>query len=187
MQHDCTVDGSPSFSRPAHLVKNAAKAKGVKVDNRKSDAEIDELNEGIAGFVDQRVEMSTHEKAGELRDGENLQALGENEKLLLDMIRCRADTRLAMIVLENWKDTCARGIATRLFLSAADIIPEHDKGILRVRILGSARDSNDIVAAELLEELDSWNAFYSGTNPRPANELPQYRAKRANPGSKTIH
>ena len=76
---------------------------------------------------------------------------------------------------------------TRLFQSAADMIPERDKGILRVRILGSATDSDDVVAAELLEELNLKKAVYPGTNLRLVYELPPNRAKRTNPGSNTLN
>ena len=69
-----------------------------------------------------------------------------------------------MILVKKWNDKRARGIAARLFQSAADIIPEHDKGILRVRILGSARDSDDVVATELLEELNHKKVVYPEPN-----------------------
>ena len=135
-------------------------------------------------------QMPAHVKAGELEDDEKLQALCENEKLLLDMIRMicyRVETRLAMVLVKKWNDKRARGIVTRLFQSAADIITERDKSILRVRILGSARDSDDIVAAELLEELNRKKAVYPGTNLRMVYELPPNRAKRATSGSNTLH
>lgn len=106
---------------------------------------------------------------------------------MIRMICYRVETRLAMVLVKKWNDKRARGIVVRLFQSAADIIPEHDKGILRVRILGSARDSDDVVAAELLEELNRKKAVYPGTKLRMVYELPPNRKKRANPGSNTLH
>ena len=121
-----------------------------------------------------------------MEDDEKLRALGENEKLLLDMIRYRVETRSAMVLAKKWNDKRAGGIAARLFRLDADIIPEQDKGILRVRILGSARASDDVVPAELLEELARKKAVYPGTNLRLVYELPPNRAKRSNPGSNTL-
>ena len=124
-----------------------------------------------------------------MEDDEKLQALCENGRPLLDMIRmirCRVETRPAMVLARKWNDKRAGGIATRLFRSAADIIPERDKGVPRVRILGSARDSDDVVAAELLEELARKKAVYPGTNLRLVCELPPNRAKRAKQGSNTL-
>ena len=103
------------------------------------------------------------------------------------MICYRVETRLAMVVVKKWNDKRARGIVARLFRSAADIIPEHDKGILSVRNLGTATDSDDVVAAELLEELARKKAVYPGTNLRLVYELPPNRTKRANQGSNTLN
>ena len=83
------------------MVMKAAKAKGVE-------AAIDELNEEeVAENVDRHAQMPAHVKAGELGDDEKLQALGENEKLLLDMIRMicsRVEMRPAMVVVKKWND-----------------------------------------------------------------------------------
>ena len=106
---------------------------------------------------------------------------------MIRMICYRVETRLAMVLAKKWNDKRGRGIVTRLFRSVADIIPEHDKGIPRVRILGSARDSDDLVAAELLEELDLKEAVYPGTNLQLVCELPPNRAKRAKQVSNTLY
>ena len=82
--------------------------------------------------------------------------------------------------------TVARGVVTLLFQSAADITPEYDKGILRARILVSAKDSDDVVAAELFEELNRKKVVYPGANLRLVCELPPNRAKRSKPGSNTL-
>ena len=64
------------------------------------------------------------------------------------------------------------------------MIPVRDKGIPRARFLGSATDSDNVVAAELLDELDRKKAVYPGTNLRLVCVLPPNRAKQ---GTNTLH
>ena len=88
-----------------------------------------------------------------------------------------------MVVAKKWSGKRAGGILARLFRSAAGMTPERDKGIPMARIPGSARDSDDVAAAELLEELDRKKAVQPGTNLRLVCELPPNRAKQ---GSNTL-
>ena len=103
---------------------------------------------------------------------------------MIRMIRCRAETRPAMDLAKKWNGKRAGEIVARLFRSDADIIPEQDKGIPRVRILGSAGEYDDVVAAELLKELAREKAVQPGTNLRLVCELPP---NRANQGSNTLN
>ena len=59
-----------------------------------------------------------------------------------------------------------------LFQSDADIIPEPDNAILRVRILGTASDAGDNAIAGLLQELNQTQTIFPGTNLRMVCELP---------------
>ena len=90
---------------------------GEKFRDRESESEIDEMNEEVAERVDQRTEMLKNVRAGELEDDEKLQALGEIEKLLIDMIRMicyRVETRLALVLMKKWNDMRQRNCHSAL-------------------------------------------------------------------------
>ena len=53
-----------------------------------------------------------------------------------------------------------------LFQADADIIPDHERGILRVRMLGGADKAADASLAPLFEELNGTETIYPGTKPR---------------------
>ena len=81
----------------------------------------------------------------ELSEEEKLDALLSSEKLLMDTIRMiayRAETWMLNVVASaQGKKSRAHGPLEGLFKSTADIIPEPEKGILWVRILGTASDA----------------------------------------------
>ena len=70
-----------------------------------------------------------------------------------------------------------------LFQSDADIIPEPENGVLRVRILGTASDAGDAAVAGLLDELSQTRTVFPGTNLRMVYELPSDRTKPGERGS----
>lgn len=134
-----------------------------------------------------RRRMPTHIRIAELGDGERLDALPAGERLLLDTIRMiayRAETRMMAAVAgaQGAKQRPRRPLA-ELFRSDADIIPDPDRGVLRVRILGTASNSGDAAIAGLLEELNRTNTAFPGTNLRMVYELPEAEPKGSGKGS----
>ncbi len=113
----------------------------------------------------------------ELGEDQKLDALPSSERLLLDLIRMiayRAETRMMPAVAQaQGAKTRPRRPLAELFHSAADIIPEPERGILRVRILGTASTAGDAALAGLLEELTQTTTVYPGTELRMVYELPQ--------------
>ena len=108
------------------------------------------MKEETAELANRSAETPTQVESGQLGEGQKFQALDEHEKLPLDLIRMichHVETRPTKVVMEKW-NTGARGIVSWHFRSEADIIPERDNDILRVRTLGSAGRSDDVVAAE---------------------------------------
>ncbi len=87
-------------------------------------------------------------------EDQKLDALPSGERLLLDLIRMiayRAETRMMPAVAQaQGTKTRPRRPLAELFHSAADIIPEPEHGILRVRILGTASTAGDAALAGLL-------------------------------------
>ena len=67
---------------------------------------------------------------------------------------------------------------TNLFRSKADIISNHQFGILRVRGIGSPHDSADDAVRELFRELNQTETIYPGTDLRLVYELPLERRKK---------
>ncbi len=75
-----------------------------------------------------------------------------------------------------------RRLLAELFQSEADIVPEPENGILRVRIIGTASNSGDAAIAGLLEELTRTRTVFPGTGLRMVYELPDKAAKPNNGG-----
>ena len=117
-----------------------------------------------------------HIKVAELGEGEKLDALPDGEKLLLDIIRMiayRAETRMMAAVADaQGKKQRPRRTLSALFQSDADIIPDPEAGILRVRILGSASNAGDAAISGLLDELNQTRTIFPGTGLRMVYELP---------------
>ncbi len=89
------------------------------------------------------------------------------------MIAYRAETRMMPAVAQaQGKIQRPRRHLRALLQADADIIPEPDIGILRVRILGTASDAGDNAIAALLEELDQTRTIFPGTSLRMVYELP---------------
>ena len=60
-----------------------------------------------------------------------------------------------------------------LLQADADIIPEPESGILRIRILGTASNAGDNAIAELLDELNQTRTLFPETKLRMVFELPE--------------
>ncbi len=107
---------------------------------------------------------------------ERLDALPSSERLLLDIVRMiayRAETRMmsAVVAAQGVKQRPRRPLA-ELFQSDADLIPDPEHGVLRVRILGTACNARDADLAGLLDELNRTRTIFPGTNLRMIYELP---------------
>ena len=80
------------------------------------------------------------------------------------MIAYRAETRMmpALIGVQGKKPNARRLLRT-LFTCDADIIPDADAGILRVRFLGLASQACERMLAPLINELNHTRTVYPGT------------------------
>ena len=144
-------------------------------------AEIAALDAGHEALKLKRRDLPTHVRAAELGEDEMPDALPSCERLLLDVIRMiayRAETRMMPAVAEaQGKKRRPRRPLAELFRSEADIVPDPENGILRVRILGIASNAGDAAIAGLLEEVNRTGTVFPGTGLRMVGELPQNGAE----------
>ena len=147
-------------------------------------AECGQLDAEREALKAQRRQAGKHITADELGEGDRLDALPSGEKLLLDVIRMiayRAETRMMSAVAgAQGRKSRPRKNLGALFRSEADIIPEPENGILRVRILGTANDAGDAAIRGLLDELNLTRTVFPGTDLRMVYELPENGAAAPN-------
>ena len=163
-------------NRVADLLRGAPSDAAAK-SAEKVRAEIGTLDAAREALKLQRREVPTHVRAAELGEDEMLDALPSGERLLLDVIRMiayRAETRMmpAVAAAQGSKRRPRRPLA-ELFRSEADIVPEPESGILRVRILGTASNAGDAAVAGLLDEINRTGTVFPGTGLRMVYELPE--------------
>ena len=164
--------------KAADLEKSVAKGKGANVARKLElvEEEIDDLKKQVEAAKADRKAVPRHILAGELPEDEKLQAIVSNRNLLLDLIRMicfRAETGMTAPFMKRGVGHRPRVKLRELFQADADIIPDHERGILRVRLLGGADNAADASLAPLFEELNRTETFYPGTNLRLVYELPK--------------
>ena len=120
--------------------------------NRKKEEEVERIREEVSGLEEEVGNLAREVKSlaekipvGEMGEEERLQALGNKERLFLDIIRMvayRAETRMMGAVIEcQGKKPNARKLLQSLFACEADILPDAEEKILKVRFLGFGSDS----------------------------------------------
>ncbi len=149
--------------------KAAAAAARLQAGTAATDAECEALRA-------RRSETPKHVTVAEPGEDDRLDALPSRERLLpgiVRMIACRAETRMmpAVAGAQGRKQRPRRPLA-ELFRSDADIIPEPDSGVLRVRVLGTASNAGDAALRGLLDELTQTRTLFPGTGLRMVYELP---------------
>ena len=113
-------------------------------EQRRDTASLDADAKAIAGELEelkqQRADLPTHVRAGDLSEQDKLDALPVGRRLFMDVVRMlayRAETRmLAPVLAAQGKKPNARRLLRALLTSDANLIPEPDQGILRVQLLG---------------------------------------------------
>lgn len=144
---------------------------------------IEKLDREIEEKKSRRADVPEKIEAGKLDESERPQALRVMfEKNFHDIVRtiaCVAENMMMGAIGEKLiGKRRSRDILKKLFRSKADIIPDHEKGILRVRIIGSPYDAADDALRGLFKELNRTRTIYPGTKLRLVYELPSERRKR---------
>ena len=148
-------------------------------EQRRDTASLDADATALAGELDelkqQRAELPTHVRAGDLSEQDKLDALPVAGRLFMDVVRMiayRAETRMmAPVISAQGNKPNARRLLRALLTCDANLIPEHDRGILRVQLLGLGSDACDRMLAPLIEELNATVTIYPGTELRLVYEL----------------
>ena len=172
----------------AHSDEGAGKKAGKRGKRSKSEAEkkterdilkgkIEKLDRDIEEKKSRRADVPEKIEAGELDESERPQALPVmHEKNFHDIVRtiaCVGENMMMGAIGEKLiGKRRARNTLKNLFRSKADIIPDHKKGILRVRVIGSPNDAADDALKGLFKELNQTKTIYPGTNLRMVYELP---------------
>ena len=106
-----------------------------------------------------------------------MEALALKENLFLDIIRMicyRAETRMIPLVDQTLGNSkLSRRLLKSIFRADAEIIPEPDKAVRRVRLLGIASNRTDVAIAAVFDELNKTKTVYPGTTLRREYEIPK--------------
>jgi transposase len=136
-----------------------------------------ELVEEIDQFEQELTEINAKLKTtpghlawDELPETDKFQRLAPSRKQLVDtvkMIAYRAETALASIVREELaRSDDARSLLRDLFRSAADLLPDLERGVLSVQIHPMSNPRSNRAIAHLLEQLNAAEFNYPGTHLR---------------------
>jgi len=134
--------------------------------------QIDLLRNAVQTAKAQRRETPKHVALGDLPEAERFRQLGTQSKHLVDtlkMIAYRAETAMAGILRGQDKMSRpdeARTLLQALYKTEADLLPDHEAGILTVRLHHSANASTDGVIQKLCDELNETETVFPRTNLR---------------------
>jgi hypothetical protein len=145
----------------------AARAKWEKQKAELVEA-IEQLEHEMAEINNQLKTTPSHLAWDKLPEAEKFQRLAPSRKQLVDtvkMIAYRAETVMASIVRESLARTDdARSLLRDLFRSEADILPDVEQPVLRVRVHPMSTPRFNRAIAHLLEHLNAAEFTYPGTS-----------------------
>ena len=130
--------------------------------------EIDQLEHELTGIDNQLKTTPRHLEWDKLPEDQKFQRLAPSRKRLVDtvkMIAYRAETTMASIVREELARTDdARSLLRDLFRSEANLLPDLDKGVLRVQVHPMSNPRSNRAIAHLMEHLNAAEFTYPGTS-----------------------
>lgn len=137
--------------------------------------EIELFKKEIETLKAERKATKKHITLAELPEEERFQRLNLKSKDFLDTIKMicyRAETAMINIIRETLSRTDdARSFVKALYQTTADIIPDEEKGILRVRLHHLTTRSADETAERLCEVLNETETVFPGTKLRLFYEM----------------
>jgi hypothetical protein len=132
--------------------------------------EIEQFEHELAGIDGQLKTTPSHLDWDKLPENDKFQRLAPSRKQLVDtvkMVAYRAETALASVVREKLARTDdARNLLRDLFCSEADLSPELDQGVLKVKVHPMSNPRANRAIAHLLEHLNAAEFTYPGTKLR---------------------
>jgi hypothetical protein len=141
-----------------------------------------DLLEQVQHYEHQLEELKTkiketpkHITWAELEDQDRFHRLLPGRKRLMDTIRMiayRTETAMATMLRSSTVDNPqARSLLQDLYVTEADILPEPEQGILRVRVHNTSRPAANRALDKLLDQLNETESTYPGTDLRLVYEL----------------
>jgi transposase len=129
--------------------------------------EIEQHEHELESLKAKLKETSKHITWAELDDADKFYRLLPGRKRLMDTVRMisyRAETAMASMMIGPTVDmAAARRLLQDLFVNDADILPETENNILRIRIHNAARPASNRHLEKLLEQLNATETVYPGT------------------------
>lgn len=111
----------------------------------------------------------------ELEDADQFQRLPQGRKRLMDTVRMiayRAETAMAGLLRGPTIDSAAaRRLLQDLFITEADILPEPEHDLLRVRVHSASRPAANVALYQLFDHLNAAEVQFPGTQLRMVYEL----------------
>jgi hypothetical protein len=123
-----------------------------------------------------KIKATSHYIAWEnLEKDDSFQQLAPGRKRLLDtikMIAYRAETAMTGLLTGPTVDTAAaRCLLQNLFVTEADILPDAENKILRIKVHGASRPAANRSLQSLFEKLNETEIIYPGTDMQLIYEL----------------
>jgi hypothetical protein len=123
-----------------------------------------------------------HIRWAELQDQDKFHRLLPGRKRLIDTVRMiayRAETAMAGLLMGPALDSAAaRGLLQDLFVTEADILPEPENQLLRIRVHGASTPAANRALVQLIEQLNEAEVLYPGTDLRLNYELGAWNGQR---------
>lgn len=139
------------------------------------EAEIKELESEVQAVKEKLQQQPKHIAWAELQEESQFQRLLPQRHCLMDTIRMiayRAETAMAALIRGPTVDLPAsRRLLQDLFVSEADILPDLQNSILRIRVHNASRPAANRLLAQLFEHLNQTETLYPRTNMRLVYEL----------------
>ena len=137
--------------------------------------EIENLEHSLAQIKANLKTTPKHITWGELSDTDKFRRLLPGRKRLADTVRMvayRAETAMVGIVAgPKLSTSAARRLLQDLFVTSADILPDPENGILRIRVHSASRPSANRSLSALFEKLNETETLYPGTQLKLIYEL----------------
>lgn len=137
--------------------------------------EIEHFEHQLEEIKGQLKEMPTHIPWEELEENDKFQRLRPERKQFLDtvsMIAYRTETAMAaQLTSETIDMPAARQLILDLCSTEADILPDKEKNILRVRVHGASRPAANRALEKLFLILNEAEVIYPGTDLQVCYEL----------------
>ena len=137
--------------------------------------EIDQFEHQLEVVKSEIKKTPKHITWAELEDKDKFNRLLPGRKRLMDTVRMiayRSETAMAGLMIDSAvKMSDARRLLQTLFVTDADILPDVQNDLLRVRIHNAATQADSRKITALLDELNKADVKYPGTNLKLVYEL----------------